>query len=150
MVSIRRAKPTDRDLLIALIREFCEIDQHPFELDRIQRAIEPLLVDDAHGQIWLVMSDPPADPDGYGVITWGYSLESGGREALVDELYVRHRGAGVGTAALPAMIDAARAGGASRVFLETEAHNTRVRAFYARLGFRTEESVWMSKDLTAR
>jgi GNAT superfamily N-acetyltransferase len=151
MVSIRRAKPADRDLLIPLIREFCEIDQHPFELERIQGAIEPLLADDTHGQIWLVVtSDPPEDPDGYGVITWGYSLESGGRDALLDELYVRRRGAGVGTAALPAMIDAARTAGASRVFLETEAHNTRVRSFYAHLGFRTEESVWMSKDLTGQ
>ena len=95
----------------------------------------------------MVTGDPPAVPDGYGVITWGYSLESGGREALLDELYVRHRGAGVGTAALPAMIEAARAAGASRVFLETEAHNTRVRTFYAHLGFQTEESVWMCKDL---
>ena len=151
MVSIRRAKPADRDLLIPLIREFCEIDQHPFELERIQGAIEPLLADDTHGQIWLVVtSDPPEDPDGYGVITWGYSLESGGRDALLDELYVRRRGAGVVTAALPAMIDAARTAGASRVFLETEAHNTRVRSFYAHLGFRTEESVWMSNDLTGQ
>jgi GNAT superfamily N-acetyltransferase len=148
VVAIRRAEPSDLDLLLPLIREFYEIDQHPFGLERVQRAIEPLLADDTHGQVWLVVAgDSEADLDGYGVITWGYSLESGGRDALLDELYVRHRGAGVGTSALKAMIDAAGAAGASRVFVETEAHNTRGRTFYARLGFRTEESVWVSKDI---
>jgi ribosomal protein S18 acetylase RimI-like enzyme len=48
------------------------------------------------------------------------------------------------------MLDAAESAGASRVFLETEVHNERVRAFYARLGFRTDASVWMSKDLAGR
>ena len=72
----------------------------------------------------------------------------GGREALIDELYVRHRGAGVGTAALREMLAAAATAGAQRVFLETETHNTRVRSFYDRLGFRTDDSVWMSKGLT--
>jgi hypothetical protein len=34
------------------------------------------------------------------------------------------------------------------VFLETEAHNERVRSFYARCGFEAEESVWMSRSLS--
>ena len=100
--------------------------------------------------MWLIGHDDAAsDVDGYGVMTWGYSLESGGREALVDELYVRHRGAGVGAAALNEMLASAAAAGARRVFLETERHNTRVRSFYARLGFQTDDSVWMSRDLTS-
>jgi ribosomal protein S18 acetylase RimI-like enzyme len=33
------------------------------------------------------------------------------------------------------------------MFLETEAHNERVRGFYARHGFAAEDSVWMSRAL---
>ena len=89
-----------------------------------------------------------ADVDGYGVITWGYSVESGGRDALLDELYVRHRGAGIGSTALTQILDAAAKAGASRTLLETEAHNSRVRSFYTRHGFQPEDSVWMTMDLT--
>ena len=150
MAAMRRAGPADLDALLPLVREFCDVDHHPFDLQHVTRALEPLLVDDTHGQVWLIGHDDAAsDVEGYGVMTWGYSLESGGREALVDELYVRRRGAGVGAAALNEMLASAAAAGARRVFLETERHNTRVRSFYARLGFQTDDSVWMSRDLTS-
>jgi hypothetical protein len=38
--------------------------------------------------------------------------------------------------------------GASTMFLETEAHNARVRRFYSRVGFVAENSVWMSRALS--
>jgi GNAT superfamily N-acetyltransferase len=42
------------------------------------------------------------EPVGYLVVTLGYSLEYGGRDAFVDEVYIRstHREKGIGTAAL--------------------------------------------------
>jgi GNAT superfamily N-acetyltransferase len=84
---------------------------------------------------------------GYGVVTWGWSLESGGRDALLDELYVRDRGRGAGAALLEAIVAAARARGASRMFLETEEGNAAARRFYARAGFDVEGSVWMQRSL---
>jgi ribosomal protein S18 acetylase RimI-like enzyme len=131
----------DLDELIPLIREFYVVDQHEFDLERVLRGLEPLLADDTHGQVWL------AEDGGYAVITWGWSLESGGREALLDEIYVRDRGRGVGRELLSHAMAAAARGGASRMFLETEAHNDRVRTFYAGLGFVPEDSKWMSADL---
>jgi ribosomal protein S18 acetylase RimI-like enzyme len=133
----------DRAELLALIREFYTVDRHEFDLDRVARGLDPLLVDDAHGQIWL------ADAGGYAVVTWGWSLESGGREALLDEIYVHDRGRGVGWALLEHALAAAAAAGASRMFLETEAHNERVRSFYASAGFGVEDSTWMSRELPA-
>jgi len=43
----------------------------------------------------------------------------------------------------------AREAGARAVFLETEAHNERVRSFYQRHGVAVEDSVWMSRSLLA-
>lgn len=82
-------------------------------------------------------------------MTWGWSLESGGREALLDEIYVRGRGNGFGRVLLTHAMRAAARAGATRMLLETEAHNQRVRGFYASLGFTAEDSVWMSADLPA-
>ncbi|MGI5241858.1 GNAT family N-acetyltransferase [Dactylosporangium sp. CA-139066] len=137
----------DLEGLLPLVREFCAADRHEFDADRVTRALRPLLASDEHGQVWLLGSGEGAAPGGYAVLTWGWSLESGGREALLDEIYVRERGGGHGAALLGRVLEAAAAAGAAAMFLETEAHNERVRGFYARHGFAAEASIWMSRPL---
>jgi GNAT superfamily N-acetyltransferase len=133
---------SDLTQLWPLLRGFCGIDQHPFDEVRIAGALEPLLVDDTYGQVWVL--DSPHGLLGYCVVTWGYSLESGGREALLDEIYVSTRSRGDGSQLLAQARAGARDAGAKVMFLETETHNERARAFYARHGFATDDSVWMS------
>lgn len=140
----RRATPDDLDLLLVLAREYCEEDRHPFDEDRVRTAFRPLLADDAWGQVWMIGE---AEPVGYAVVTWGHSIEGGGKESLLDEIYVRDRRRGIGGRAMSEILEAARAAGARRMFLETESHNVTVRGFYARHGFAVEDSVWMSRDL---
>ncbi|MCU7726023.1 GNAT family N-acetyltransferase [Actinoplanes sp. KI2] len=142
---IVRAGAVDESLLLPLVREFCEVDRHPFERERVLAGLRPLLADDRHGQVWLIR-DPGGELAGYAVLTWGWSLESGGRECLLDEIYVRTPGRGLGGRALAALVEAAAAAGASAMFLETEAHNERARAFYRRGGFEAEDSIWMSRS----
>ena len=50
---------------------------------RATAAFAPLLDDDRHGVVWIVDS-PPA----YAVLTWGWSIEAGGAEAVLDEIFV--------------------------------------------------------------
>ncbi len=141
MTAIRGAEPSDLTLLVELHREFAEVDGHPFDERRATDAFVPLLRDDRHGVVWIVEPD-----EGYAVLTWGWSIEAGGAEAVLDEIYVRVRGSGTGTSLLAHLIDDARARGLARIFLETESHNQRVRSFYERHGFVTDDSVWMSRD----
>jgi GNAT superfamily N-acetyltransferase len=128
-----------------VIRSFYEIDRHVFDESLVRTALAPLLVDDMFGQVWVI--DDGDSLGGYVVVTWGYSLESGGRECLVDEIYVERRSQGTGARLLETAMDAARKAGVRAVFLETEAHNERVRSFYARCGFEVDDSVWMSRRL---
>ena len=141
---MRRAGPGDLEALLPLVRGYCEADDHVYDEASVRRAMAPLLEDDSLGQVWLLGD---GEPSGYAVVTWGHSIESGGREALLDEFYVRDGGKGVGGEAMPALLEAARAAGAVRMFLETETANERARTFYARHGFAVEDSVWMSIDL---
>jgi len=140
---LTRAGMGDLPLLLELIREFYAVDHHGYDEARLRACLPPLLEGDEHGVIWMI--GKPAQ--GYAVIAWGYSLESGGRDALIDEIYLRSRNAGLGTAALRAIIDDCRARGLRRMFLETESHNAQVRRFYARAGFEQDDSVWMSRSL---
>lgn len=142
-VSLKRAGIADAGLLVTLVREFCDIDGHAFDQERVRAALIPLLENDQHGLVWM-MGDPPS---GYAVVTWGYSIESGGRDALLDELYLRRRGEGLGALAIEQILTDLGQRGLKRIFLETEKPNEAVRRFYARHGFRQEDSVWMSRPL---
>lgn len=142
-VEIRRAEANDLDRLVQLHRDFCDIDGHPFSEQRAAAAFTPLLADDTHGVVWI--SDRPA---AYAVLTWGWSIEAGGAEAVLDEIYVSERNSGVGGALIDRVIADAARRRLARIFLETERHNTRVRSFYERHGFGTDDSIWMSLEFT--
>jgi GNAT superfamily N-acetyltransferase len=140
---IRRGQLDDLDLLAALSAEFNEVDGHPHDDARVRAALTPLLRDDELGVVYL-FGDPAS---GYAVVTWGYSIESGGRDALLDEIYIRQRGQGLGGAAFEEVLDDLRQRGLTRMFLETERPNTKVRTFYTRHGFQEDDSIWMSREL---
>lgn len=121
------------------------VDGHPFDRDRVTSALEPLLADDSLGEVWVVSGERGLE--GYAVVTWRYSIESGGRDALLDEMYVSEPGSGTGSTLIEAVISAMRNRGLTRVFLETEIGNAAARRFYSRHGFSVEDSVWMSLEL---
>jgi GNAT superfamily N-acetyltransferase len=131
--------------VVSLSEEFCMIDGHPFDRQRVTSALRDLLADDSLGEVWVVSGDDGLE--GYAVITWGYSLESGGRDALLDEMYVSKPGSGTGSTLIEAVIAAIRERGLTRIFLETEMANAAARRFYGRHGFEVEDSVWMSLEL---
>lgn len=136
----RRAGPDDLDRLVALHRTFCDVDHHPFDEGRARAAFVPLLTDDTHGVVWVTDR-----PEGYAVLTWGWSIEAGGPEAVLDEVFVSERGHGHGSVLVERVVDDAEAHGMVRIFLETEAHNERVRSFYERHGFVADDSIWMTR-----
>lgn len=142
---IRPATPADADALLPLMHAFAQVHGHAFDHGWMAGALAPLLADPSLGLVLVV--DVAERLRGYAVLTWGWSLESGGREALLDEIFVEPRGQGLGSQLLQAVLDASRAAEAKVLFLETEAPNERVRTWYARHGFAKETSIWMRLPL---
>lgn len=143
--AIRAARAEDLGALLDLCRRYCEADGHQFDPDLAGPAFAGLLADDGPGFVLVAGDDHRLL--GYAVVTWGWSIESGGRDALLDEIYLDRRGQGIGSRLLEAALERARAGGARRVFLETEEANAGARRFYLRHGFTPEASIWLSRDL---
>jgi ribosomal protein S18 acetylase RimI-like enzyme len=145
VVLIRRAIPVDLGALVELNAEYCLADAHTFDESCARDGFTPLLDSDALGLVRVVELDGRLE--GYAVVTWGWSIEAGGREALLDEIYVRTRGRGIGRELVGHLVDDCRAAGAKRVILETEQSNDRARRFYERAGFVVDDSVWLSLRL---
>jgi GNAT superfamily N-acetyltransferase len=141
-VDVRRAAVSDLAALIELAAEYCAADGHEFVESTVRSGFEPMLGNDDHGAVWMI-----DDTDGYVVVTWSWSIEIGGLEVVLDELYVRTSGQGKGSVALEVVIDDCRRRGARRIFLETERPNEAARRLYARHGFTEDDSIWMSRPL---
>lgn len=145
MVTFRIANERDLPELLVLAKEFCEIDNHTYEESRIINTIKPLFSNPQLGLI--VLATQGSNLLGYAVLTWGWSIESGGREGLIDEIYVRERNTGLGSELLAEVVKVAKQNDVKMIFLETELANERVRGFYRRHGFIQEESIWLSYKL---
>ncbi len=84
---------------------------------------------------------------GYLVLTFGYSLEFHGRDAFIDELFIRasHRGRGWGTRAMEQAESTAKALNIRAVHLEVGHGNTRAQEFYSKMGYNDHERYLMTK-----
>ncbi len=111
-------------------------------------AVTPLLEGSPHGAIWLV--GPRRAPVGYVVISFGWSLENGGLDGTVAEIYVRPavRGRGMGFEALNGIAKALGGTGMRALHLEVTRSDARAQRFYARARFNPrEDSLFMSRLL---
>jgi ribosomal protein S18 acetylase RimI-like enzyme len=144
--SIRRATSRDLDALLVLGSEYAAADGHGFDVAVARRGFEPLLGSDDLGVI--LVAETAEELIGYAVVTWGWSIEIGGLDVVLDEIYVRRRGRGVGGRLLDEIETACRARDVKRIFLETERPNDAARRLYARHGWTEDDSIWMSKELT--
>lgn len=102
-------------------------------------AILPLLQGSPYGAIWLI--GPKSAPLGYVAATFGWSIEMGGLDAFVDEIYLREtvRGRGMGGEALSALARLLKAEGVRAMHLEVARDDPGARRLYGKLGFEPRE-----------
>lgn len=141
------AGPADAVRFVPLMREFYAHERLEYG-PRVEAALAALLAEPAHGLAWLLRA-PDGRDAGYLVLTWGWSLEFGGRFGLVDELYVApgFRGAGAGSRALAAAAGACLDAGALAVRLEVDHANPGAEALYRRMGFGRHDRHIMTRRL---
>lgn len=146
-VSLRVAGASEEAPLLELMREFYHVEHLPYDEGVARRALGELWRNPALGRVYLVRAGE--DLAGYVVLTFGFSLEFRGRDALVDELYVReaHRGRGVGTRCLEWVEGVCRAEGIHALHLEVDHVNLRAKRLYHRAGYRDHHRHLLTKWL---
>jgi GNAT superfamily N-acetyltransferase len=145
MSTIRIAEAADVERMMPLVREFYIYERLVLDEARYRKLALELIANEELGRLLVIESE--AEMIGYAVIGFGFSLEFGGRDALLDELYVResHRGHGIGTQAIAEVEELCRAQEIGVVHLEADYVNARVHEFYKWLGFRDHERHLMTK-----
>ncbi|WP_170587006.1 GNAT family N-acetyltransferase [Ruegeria arenilitoris] len=146
--ALRLARPEDLDRLMGLVTAFhaeAGIEQDP---DQRRDALTPLLEGIPHGCIYLI--GPSRAPLGYIILTFGWSVEFGGMDGFVDEIYIRPaiRGRGIATEVLLDLPKALAGAGLTALHLEVDRTNEAAQKLYLRTGFKPRDRyMLMSKKL---
>jgi ribosomal protein S18 acetylase RimI-like enzyme len=136
---MRQGSVEDAPRLVALMNEFYAEFGTPFEPAAATQAFDALLSDERLGKVWLIQAGD--DDVGYVVVTFSYSMEFSGRNAFLDDVFIRSafRGAGLGTAALAEVRAFCVERGVRALHLETGRDNVAAQALYRRAGFVTTD-----------
>jgi ribosomal protein S18 acetylase RimI-like enzyme len=141
------AGPADLEALLPMLAGFSASQGYPFDVATARRALGELLARAELGRVYRIVRG--GETVGYAALTFGFSLEWGGMDAFVDEIYLEPevRGQGLGRAALRALFDVARAAGVRALHLEVEAGNVAGQALYRSEGFTGGERSMLSRRL---
>ncbi len=136
---VRAATKGDVPALVELMAEFYEESGYELNREHARRAFGDLLADPGLGVAWLMVAEQRAA--GYVVLTFGFSMEFGGRDGFVDDLFVRreYRGRGMGRAALDTVRARCLAEGVRALHLEVGRDNTVAQRLYQGVGFRDND-----------
>ena len=146
--SLTLGKPEHLDKLLALVAAFHAEEGITLTDEARLAGVAPLLEGIPYGAAYLI--GPPRAPIGYVVITFGWSVEFGGLDAIIDELYIRPgvRGRGIASEALIALPRALAGGGLRAIHLEVDRNNEAAKKLYSRAGFAPRDDyMFMSRKL---
>ncbi|MDR9427540.1 MAG: GNAT family N-acetyltransferase [Salibaculum sp.] len=139
MTQLHLCGPEDAARLMPLVAAFH--GECGLELDDAHRAraVRPLLEGTPLGAVWLL--GPRRAPVGCAVVSFGWSIETGGIDACLDTLYVRPavRGRGLASQALTDLSGALRGAGVTRLQLEVLPGDEAGHRFFVRAGFTPRE-----------
>jgi ribosomal protein S18 acetylase RimI-like enzyme len=147
---VRFATLDDVDPLVRMMGEFYAETSTPFAAGRVRGSFERLVQEPALGRVWIV-EEGDGSPAGYVVLTLGFSMEFGGIDAFVDDLFLRpgHRGRGLGSALLDEVLAECRRRGVRALHLEVARENTAARELYRKFGFVNHDRILMTREMGA-
>ena len=126
---------SDLPTLLPMVKAY-----HNFETIKMtdatrEKALYTLLSNSSLGKIWLILSNDRIV--GYIALTFGYSIEFGGKDAFIDEFYIqpefRHQGLGQQT--LSFIQQEARTQKIYAIHLEVAVENKKAQNLYSRANF---------------
>src|SRR5262245_58722917 len=96
-VRIKRATPRESADLLKFIKAYYQYDDIAFNRKVIASGLAFVLNSPSTGGAWLIMKR--GEPIGYLILTFAFDLEFGGRQAILNDLYLEapHRRMGIGT-----------------------------------------------------
>lgn len=137
--SLTLATPEHLETLVPLVAAFHAETGLNSDDETLREALEPLLGGIPHGSAYLI--GPARAPIGYIVVSFGWSVEMGGLDGFVDELFIRPgvRKRGIASEVLAALPRALAGAGLKALHLEVDVSNSAAQRLYRRSGFKMRD-----------
>lgn len=137
----------DLDALTALVRAYYAYDQHDWDGVTQVAALRQLCDGMPYARCFFILLE--GQRIGYVSASYGFSIEVGGLDFFLDEVFLdaAWQGRGLGRLVLALIEDEVRALGGLRLCLEAELHNPRAAHLYATSGYAEHERRLLSKVL---
>ncbi|MBE0452311.1 GNAT family N-acetyltransferase [Roseovarius autotrophicus] len=135
MTALTLARPDDLARLLAMVMAREAERGQAVDEAALGAALMPLLEGSPHGAAYLV--GPPRAPIGYVLLSFGWSVASGGLVGRVEVLHIRRavRGRGIGAEVLVSLPRALAGVGLRALDVAVARENTRARALFERRHF---------------
>jgi ribosomal protein S18 acetylase RimI-like enzyme len=136
------------DVLKPMVNDFWAFEQISNSSENALRVWQNAWLHPEFVRGWLLEFE--SQTVGYVVLTFGFSLEYGGLDAYVDELFVKpeFRGRGFASQALGFLTLECQKLNVVALHLEVDVNNHSAKALYAKLGFKSTARELLNKDLS--
>lgn len=144
-LQFKEVEPSDIPELLSMMADFYSIDNYPFDKSKTERNLHQFIANNQLGRVWILREG--INIPGYIILCFGFSFEHGGRDAFIDEFYIkpayRHRGLGKKT--LEFLDEHLRQLSVNKIHLEVEQHNKVGSRLYRKMGFIDNGRILLSK-----
>lgn len=139
MSTLHLATDQDADKLLPLISAYHAFAGIPLTDEDRRAALDVLFSGEVQAACWLI--GPRRAPVGYIAVSFGFSIQLGGRDARIDEFFIRQavRGRGMGSQVLEVLLPTLKQMGVRALHMDVPTDNERAQKLYRRAGFRARE-----------
>ena len=133
--------------VVEMMQDFFAIDAYPFEKKATTSNLIEFVDNQQLGRLWLITLQ--TETIGYVVMTFGFSFEYGGRDAFIDEFFLReaYRNQGIGKKVLTFLEEQAISLKINTLHLEVERHNVKANALYRKMGYSDNDRFLLNKKI---
>ena len=148
-ITVRLATVADIPAIIPMMIDFNRYEGIDWDPRRGEAPLRTLLQDERLG-IFALFSTEDTPSAGYAIVTFGFDLEFGGRDAFLTDMFLAEtlRGRGLGKLALAQVCALTQQAGAFALHLQVRSDNVAAQKLYQTSGFVGTTRIFMSKPLS--
>ena len=144
-IEFKNAGIQDLDKLLILMHEYFDFHDLPFDVPAARSALQELLLNPRLGKVWVIEAD--TRPVGYLALYFVFNLQHHGRNAVVEDIYLKggYMGQGVRGMALQHVEKFCVQTGIQAIFLQVNRADLGAQDFYRNVGYAAQDYLLMSK-----
>ena len=146
-IEIKKYIAKDKSDVLAMMASFNKIDGYNFDTKIGAKNLEEFSSNVSLGRLYLIKFQ--GTNIGYIVLSFGFSFEYKGRDAFIDEFFIKpaYRNKGVGSATMDFIESEAKQLNVNAIHLEVEPHNLNAQGLYLNKGYKSNNRILLTKKL---